>query len=67
MINREEAKKKSIMCSNKSMCCEQLVEDIYDSIGSCGECEYYLDGYCLTTHDKHEAEFFCADFKRKEQ
>lgn len=64
MISREEAERKSIMCSNKTMCCQSLVKDIYNSIGSCSECNF--DGDCQTQEMfGMENDWFCADFVRK--
>ena len=73
MISRDDANKKAIMCSNKSMCCEGLVKEIYDSIGTCGECKHYHPrrnnyDYCKVNYinfsNIDEETFFCADFKR---
>ena len=73
MISIEEANKKAIMCSNKSMCCEGLVKEIYDSIGSCSECKHMevidsgagIISCTRATFDPIEPDFFCADFERK--
>jgi len=55
----------------------KLLNAIYDSIGSCGECKHYVvrDGdinemTCLildwTDSTGASDDFFCADFERKE-
>jgi hypothetical protein len=54
-----------------------LISDIYDSIGSCGKCKHgfiedkYNDYYvkCNISHGKipHTQNWYCADFKSKEQ
>jgi len=47
---------------------KHLINKIYDSIGSCGECEHLhkercpCEGYA----DRNYTNFFCADFKRKD-
>ena len=73
MISRKEANKKAIMCSNKSMCCEGLVKEIYDSRGSCGECKHIgKKGVCKLHSEDSEADVvmmnndFCSYFERVE-
>ena len=51
--------------------CRQLVNTIYDSIGTCGECEYYdeksidTDNVCIIQGILHSQAWYCADFERK--
>ena len=62
------------MCSNKSMCCEGLVKEIFDSIGSCGECKHYKETsqtvggnnlLCVLNQKFKPKSHFCTDFERK--
>lgn len=51
-----------------------VIDAIYDSIGTCGECTYYTrSGDCHNSismayggHNSIEEDNFCADFEREE-
>lgn len=58
-----------------------LIEDLYDSIGSCGECSYGMNFEemnaptrsieqwtdCKIGNKTHRLDFFCAYFERKKE
>ena len=75
MISREDAKTLIWIDQNNSY----AVDEIYDSIGSCGECYYAVNDCSLCEYhtranidgdifefDIPSKEYYCADFKRKE-
>ena len=91
MIKRKEIQKSLLLqaCLSGSMISEKAnkvggiyqdgIEDIYDSIGSCGECYYAVNDCTLCEyHTKADAdgdifefdiqnkEYYCGSFKRKE-
>jgi len=77
MISREEAledvENEVPMYSYEA---KVIVNDIYDSRGTCGECEHrkmayyeYTQQYeprCESVHKVVKDDWYCADFKRKE-
>jgi len=46
---------------------QDIVNDIYDSIGSCGDCEfYYKKAVCIENNFNTNSDFFCQNFKLRE-
>ena len=45
-----------------------VVDEIYDSLGTCIECKKYINGSCIIPKLEHRYErantFYCADFIR---
>jgi len=72
MINREEALKSALSIfpyPSPSYKIEDFVNTIYDSIGSCGECEHKSntrERFCVNIGSSVPDNFFCADFERKQ-
>jgi len=66
MINREEARKISYEQGSGD---DLVVDEIYDSRGTCGECKMYRTPECpLDDHimNDYTIDFYCGDFIRKE-
>lgn len=54
----------SVFSENKY---KQIIDEIFSSIGSCGECEYYNTKVCPYDIECNPPEdFYCKNFKRKE-
>ena len=72
MISREEAIEFFDTTNFTGSYGRQSVNKIYDSIGSCDVCKYLfsidmgLVHRCKLNHDTKGFDWFCADFKRKE-
>lgn len=45
----------------------EFIENIYDSIGSCGKCGYYSDKYKWCSRKDHSTtdDAFCSHFEKK--
>ena len=78
MINREEAFEMLVTVSDEwNQKQQQALNKIYNSIGNCGECKHWLNGFCKNlacTYNYHgkpndmietKSDFFCAGFERK--
>ena len=68
MITKEEAKKIEALCGS-----HEMLDDLYDSIGSCGECDRFKNyteggdyGDCFLSEQSpfHKTEY-CSRFERK--
>ena len=42
-----------------------IIDYIFKSIGSCGECKFSKEGLCAIINQDREPSFYCADCKRK--
>jgi len=65
MISREEIKDKYGWVNSDFD--NIIIDEIYDSIGSCGECKH--KGYDACPYDPEytpRIDFYCADFERKD-
>ena len=84
MISKEEAKEMIQLSDGcviddfyvKNTHNYNVIDKIYDSVGSCGECEHYTEIYNDRTTTSNtiwvcngrmvrEPDFFCADFERE--
>ena len=49
--------------------CYEIINEIYDSIGSCGECRFATESIsakqieCSKGHWSHHKDWYCADFE----
>ena len=73
MISREDAVQQAIGIDAELdylRWCQDLIEDIYYSVGSCGECKHYSntrESFCVNIGTSTPKSFFCADFERKDK
>ena len=74
MITREQAKNIRLRCPDDKQRWIKFVNELYDSRGTCGECSHstkgqddrYICPFIFSWNVPLPADWFCADFERKE-